>query len=56
MSMCCCSALEEPGVSVEPVALLNPSKASPKPPVCGGRGGPGLRVAQAERILWSLVL
>lgn len=53
MSMCCSSALEEPAVSVEPVALLKPS---PEPPVCGGRAGPGLRVAQAERILWSLIL
>lgn len=56
MSVCCSSALEEPAVSVEPVAVLKPSKASPKPPVCGGRAATGLRAARAERILWSLVL
>lgn len=56
MSVCCSSALEEPAVSVEPVAVLKPSKASPKPLVRGGRAATGLRAAQAERILWSLVL
>lgn len=34
------------------VALPKPSKASPKPPVCGGQS---CYRAQAERILWSLV-
>lgn len=56
MNVCCSSALEEPAVSVEPVAVLKPSKASPKPLVRGGRAATGLRAAQAERILWSLVL
>lgn len=54
MSVCCSSALEEPAVSVEPVAVLKP--ASPKTLVRGGRAATGLRAAQAERILWSLVL
>lgn len=35
MNVCCSSALEEPAVSVEPVAVLKPSKASPKP-LCVG--------------------
>lgn len=35
MSVCCSSALEEPAVSVEPVAVPKPSKASPKP-LCVG--------------------
>lgn len=56
MSVCCSSALEEPVVSAEPVAVLKPDKASPKPPVCGGRAATGLRAARAERILWLLVL
>lgn len=43
MSVCCSPALQEPAVPVEPVALLKPSKASPKPPVCGGRAAAGLR-------------